>query len=92
MGVRWADCKAESSYLLLICFPCSPLAGSPTAAEPTSVCSVSGGSGPAPALVEDPAVCMGASAVRHLGWCVHVLHDKHFWSCPLLEDWLAGGE
>ncbi|XP_029071012.1 solute carrier family 12 member 8 isoform X4 [Monodon monoceros] len=35
---------------------------------------------------------MGTSAVRDLGWCVHVLHDQHFWGCPFLEDWLAGGK
>lgn len=48
--------------------------------------------GPAPALVEDPAVHVGASAVWDLGWCVHILHDQHFWGCPFLEDRLAGGE
>ncbi|XP_032336727.1 solute carrier family 12 member 8 isoform X2 [Camelus ferus] len=54
--------------------------------------SPAGGPGPAPALVEDPAVHVGASAVRDLGWCVHVLHDQHFWGGSLLEDRLAGGK
>ncbi|XP_053420379.1 solute carrier family 12 member 8 isoform X4 [Nycticebus coucang] len=35
---------------------------------------------------------MGASAVWDLGWCVHILHDQHFWGCAFLEDWLAGGK
>nr|XP_012635888.1 solute carrier family 12 member 8 isoform X4 [Microcebus murinus] len=35
---------------------------------------------------------MGASAVWDLGWCLHVLHDQHFWGCAFLEDWLAGGK
>lgn len=48
--------------------------------------------GPAQALVEDPTVHVGASAVWDLGWCVHILHDQHFRSCPFLEDRLAGGE
>ncbi|KAL6064664.1 hypothetical protein STEG23_025591, partial [Scotinomys teguina] len=47
---------------------------------------------PAPALVEGPVVHVGASAVWDLGWCVHILHDQHFWGCPFLEDRLAGGK
>ncbi|XP_063081187.1 solute carrier family 12 member 8 isoform X3 [Cavia porcellus] len=50
------------------------------------------GPAPAPALVEDPAVRVGAGAVRDLGWCVHILHDQHFWGCPLLKNRLAGGK
>lgn len=48
--------------------------------------------GPVPALVEDPAVHVGASTIWDLGWCVHILHDQHFRGCPFLEDRLAGGE
>ncbi|XP_078208026.1 solute carrier family 12 member 8 isoform X9 [Callithrix jacchus] len=51
-----------------------------------------GGLGPASALVEEPAVHVGACAVWDLGWCVHILHDQHLWGCALPEDWLAGGK
>ncbi|XP_021115284.1 solute carrier family 12 member 8 isoform X2 [Heterocephalus glaber] len=49
-----------------------------------------GGPGPAPALVEDPAVRVGACAVRDLGWCVHILHDQHLWGCSFLKNRLVG--
>lgn len=54
--------------------------------------SFAGHPSPAPALVEDPTVHVGAGAVWDLGRCVHILHDQHFWGCTVLEDRLAGGE
>lgn len=56
------------------------------------LCSSPGISNPDQALVEDPAVCMGAGALWNVGWGLHLLHDQHFWSGSFPEDGMACGE
>jgi len=55
------------------------------------VCLRSGRPAVQPAVVEDQTVCVGASALRYLGWSFHHLYDQHLWCGAILAHRLPGG-